>query len=121
MKWLLVFTVVCSTVLSDLLQSWEMKRQGEIRDFRPARIGGLLARVLRRTPMLLAIAAMAVSFFAFLQLLKVADLSFAVPATAASLVLETMLARLVLNEKVHTRRWAGVCMVALGVALLARG
>ena len=36
---------------------------------------------------------MAVSFFCFLRLLSIADLSFAVPATAATYVVETVLAR----------------------------
>ena len=43
---------------------------------------------------------MAVSFFAFMNLLSVADLSFAVPATAATYVFETMLARYFLKERV---------------------
>ena len=62
---------------------------------------------------------MAVSFFAFLKLLTIADLSFAVPASAASFVLETILARALLKEQVCLRRWAGAGLVACGVALLA--
>jgi uncharacterized membrane protein len=62
---------------------------------------------------------MAVSFFAFMSLLRVADLSFVVPATAASYVLETVLARYVLKERIGRRRWAGALLVACGVALVA--
>jgi uncharacterized membrane protein len=62
---------------------------------------------------------MAVSFFAFSELVKLADLSFAVPASAASVVLETILARAILKEHVDRRRWAGVALVAAGVYLLA--
>jgi uncharacterized membrane protein len=62
---------------------------------------------------------MAVSFFSFLKLLEVADLSFAVPATAASYVIETVLARLILKEQVGPRRIAGTLLVGFGVALLA--
>lgn len=109
MKWALVAGVVVSTVLSDLLQSWEMKRQG-----------GLAARVFQRWPILLAVFFMATSFFCFLQLLKEEDLSFAVPATAASLVLETALARFVLGENVRPARWLGALLVGFGVALLAQ-
>jgi uncharacterized membrane protein len=39
--------------------------------------------------------------------------------TAASFVLETIAAKLLLKENVNARRWAGACMVACGVALLA--
>ena len=99
-KWILVSLIVVSTVLSDLLQSFEMKRHGEIHEFHP--------RGIRR------------HFFVFMKLVSVADLSFAVPATAASFVLETILAKLILKERVDVRRWAGAALVAFGVALLAR-
>jgi uncharacterized membrane protein len=62
---------------------------------------------------------MAISFFVFLKLLTVADLSFAVPASAASFVLETLFARILLKEQINLRRWAGAALVACGVALLA--
>jgi len=45
---------------------------------------------------------------------------FAVPASALSIVFETILARLVLKERVDARRWWGVCLVAFGVGLLAQ-
>lgn len=94
--------VVLSTVLADLLQSHAMRQGG------------------KKWKLPLAIAAMAVSFFSFTELLKVADLSFAVPASAASLSLEILLARLILRESVDSRRWAGAALVAFGVILLAR-
>jgi len=119
MKWLLVAVIVTCTIVSDLLQSREMKRHGEIRDFRPSRFGGVLLRLARRRYLLLAIFFMAVSFTAFLALLAVADLSFAVPATAASYAVETLLARYVLKETLSWKRWAGAGLVTCGVALLA--
>lgn len=119
MQWLLVGIIVGSTVLGDLLQTIEMKRVGEVSDFRLSGIRSLLAQLARRRYLILAVFFMAISFFAFLKLLSVADLSFAVPASAASVVLETVLARLLLKEHVDVRRWAGTAFVALGVALLA--
>jgi uncharacterized membrane protein len=107
MKWLLVAAVVSSTCASDLLQSSEMKRQA------------IRGRVGFSWPIAAAVGFMALSFFSFLELLKIADLSFAVPATAATLVLETALARMVLRERVQPRRWAGAVLVAWGVILLA--
>ena len=73
----------------------------------------------RRKYLIFAVAFMGVSFFAFMKLMSFADLSFAVPATAATFVLETLLARLVLKERVDASRWAGAALVACGVALLA--
>jgi drug/metabolite transporter (DMT)-like permease len=120
MSWLLVLVVVGATVIGDLLQTLEMKRHGEIQDFRPSGLSRQLAYFARRKYLLLAILFMAISFFAFMKLVTVADLSFAVPATAGSFVLETILARLVLKEEIDKRRWAGACLVACGVALLAQ-
>lgn len=118
--WLLVSTVVGSTVLGDLLQSFEMKRHGEIHNFHPLGLPKLFATLARKKFLILAIFFMAISFFAFMTLLETADLSFAVPVSAASLVLETILAKLVLKERVDARRWAGAVLVLGGVLLLAQ-
>jgi drug/metabolite transporter (DMT)-like permease len=118
-KWLLVALIVGSTVTGDVLQSLEMKRHGEIQDFHPGVLGRLLANLAQRKFLILAIFFMAISFFAFMTLLTVADLSFAVPVTAASFVGETILARVILKEKVDSYRWFGACLVAGGVLLLA--
>lgn len=119
MAWIYVAIIVVSTVASDLLQSWEMKRQGEVKDFGAAGIGRLLKLLLTKAPLIGSIVFLAISFYAFLALLAVADLSFAVPATALSLVAETVLARLVLKENVTPARWGGTGLVTLGVVLLA--
>jgi drug/metabolite transporter (DMT)-like permease len=95
-----------------------MKRHGEVR-IEGGRIGRLLANLAQRKFLILAVCLMAFSFFAFMKLLTVADLSFAVPATAGSFVVETLLAKLVLKEHVDWRRWTGALLVACGVALLA--
>ena len=117
--WYLVGTIVFATTAGDILQSFEMKRHGEISDFRPSGIWHTLKSLLGRPLLILSVLCMAASFFAFMSLLRVADLSFAVPATAASFVLETILARVVLKENVGKRRWVGALCVACGVALLA--
>jgi drug/metabolite transporter (DMT)-like permease len=112
-QWLLVLAVVLTTIGGDLLQAREMqmhRRAGMVQT----------ASAFFRRPMLIAsIACMALSFGAFLALLRVADLSFAVPATAASFVFETALAQWYLRERVNARRWAASLLVAAGVALLA--
>jgi len=119
MKWVLLSVIVCATVLSDLLQSYEMKRSGEQRvDARG--LARLLRMIISRRYLLLSIVCMAISFFAFMALVQTAPLSFAVPASAATFVLETVLAKFVLNEEVGKRRTAGALLVLGGVLLLAR-
>jgi drug/metabolite transporter (DMT)-like permease len=112
-RWLLVGAVVTATALADLLQTLEMKRHSN------ATVSSTAVAVFRRPLLLASIACLAVSFFSFLALLRVAELSFAVPATAASFVVETMLAQYVLRERVDSRRWTGTVLVAVGVAMLA--
>src|SRR5579864_6208826 len=120
MKWAMVATVVGCTAVADLLQSFEMKRHVVAgQDLRPGRLARLLAGVAGRGGLGVADLVRAISFFAFMKLLSLADVSFAVPVTAASVVIETVLAKLVLKETVTLKRWAGACLVACGVALLA--
>lgn len=119
MKWLLLAIIVLSTVSSDLLQSYEMKRSGE-QKVSARGLGRMLRMIVSRRYLLLSIACMAASFFAFMALLQTAPLSFAVPASATTFVLETVLAKFVLKERVGKRRTAGALLVLGGVVLLAR-
>jgi transporter family protein len=118
MNWLLVAIIVGATTLKDILQAIAMRRHGEIHDFRPGALGRLLRLLARNRTIIASVVCSAVAFFAFLRLVSTADLSFAVPATAASFVLETILAKYVLKEHVGPARWTGACLVACGVALL---
>jgi drug/metabolite transporter (DMT)-like permease len=118
MKWLLLSVIVCATVLSDILQSYEMKRSGE-QSVNARGLGHLLRMIISRRYLLLSIICLAVSFFAFMALLQTAPLSFAVPASAATFVLETALAKFVLHEQVGKRRATGALLVLSGVVLLA--
>ncbi len=118
MTWIYLAAMVLATTASEVLQSWDMKRHGEVSDFRPGALAGTVARFLRRLPIIASVFFLAISFFAFLQLLEIADLSFAVPASAASIVLETVLARLILKERVRWQRWCGTALVAAGVMLV---
>ena len=117
-EWLLVGAVVTATTVGEVLQAYAMRRHGEVRDFRPGALGRLIGTLARNRHILASFVCMAVSFFAFLALVSVADLSFAVPATAASYVLQTILARRLLHEAISPARWAGVVLVTGGVFLL---
>jgi drug/metabolite transporter (DMT)-like permease len=119
MIWLLLAVMVTGTVLGDVLQSHEMKRSGA-HEPNARGLVALVQHIGTRGPLILAIAAMATSFFAFMALLQRAPMSFAVPASAATFVVETILARFFLREAVGRRRWAGTLLVAAGVLLLAR-
>jgi drug/metabolite transporter (DMT)-like permease len=118
-KWVLIGVIVAATTVGEVLQAMGMRRHGEIRDFRPGALGRAAAVLARNWMVAASVLAMAVSFFAYLGLLTVAELSFAVPATAVTYALETLLAKYVLRERVSWVRWAGASLVVWGVALVS--
>lgn len=119
MKWVLVIVVVVATTVSDLLQSFEMKQAGE-QSVGARGVGRLLRMLVQRRYLLLSIVFLAFSFFAFMALVQSAPLSFAVPASASSFILETVLAKILLKEHIGMRRAGGSLLVLIGVVLLGR-
>lgn len=57
----------------------------------------------------------------YMLALKDADLSLALPLTAASYPLAALLARFYLREEVGTTRWIGTLVITAGVAIVALG
>lgn len=119
MDWVLVAVIVFTNAFGDTLTTLGMKRRGQVEDLRPAAISRVVAEIALNRYVIGGIAMLAVGFFALMALLSFADLSFAIPATAASYVIEMVLGRTVLHERVDWVRWAGVWLVACGVALIA--
>src|ERR1700743_607145 len=110
MKWTLVAVMVLATVAGDLLQSHELKRAGE-QSVSARGFGRLVCVSAERRVVTLGDACSAVSFFSFMALVQTEPLSFAVPASSASFVLETLMAKFVLGEQVGIRRAAGALIV----------
>lgn len=119
MRWLLVAIIAVCNTLGDVLNTAGMKRQGEVEDLGPRSFAVMVKRILRNPLVLGGFTALTVSFFALLSLLSISSVSFAVPATAISYLLETLLAKYVLGEDVRARRWAAATLVAVGVVLLS--
>jgi drug/metabolite transporter (DMT)-like permease len=115
---LLIFLVVVPGTVGDLLNSYGMKRHGEVADWSARGLLRLAWQLVRNPFIMGGIPAMAVSFFALMSLISASNLSFAVPMTASSYIVETALARWVLGEQVDWHRWVGTALVALGVSLL---
>jgi drug/metabolite transporter (DMT)-like permease len=119
MRWALVGVIAICNTLGDVLNTAGMKRQGEVEDLSPWTMLRMVKRILRNPLVLAGFGALAVSFFALLSLLSITTVSFAVPATAVSYLLETLLAKYILGEDVRWRRWAAASLVACGVVLLS--
>lgn len=119
MKWILVLVLVGATALGDLLNCTGMRVHGEVHDFRPMALLKLLFRLMGNIRVVLGVLVMVAAFFVQMALLSIAPVSFAVPASSASYVLEIALARFLLRESIGGMRWAGAALVGLGVLLLA--
>jgi drug/metabolite transporter (DMT)-like permease len=98
-----------------------MKAVGEVKDFRPAALLGLIPRVLRVPWMWAGVALMATAFFSLLAVLTKENVSLVVPVTALSYGAGALGGKFFLNEQVTPRRWAGVLLVCAGVALVIVG
>lgn len=98
-----------------------MKAVGEVKDFRPSALLGLIPRILRVRWMWAGVALMATAFFSLLAALSKEDVSLVVPVTALSYGAGALGGRLFLGEQVTPRRWAGVLLVCGGVALVIVG
>jgi multidrug transporter EmrE-like cation transporter len=110
--------VVLAGTGGEIAATHAMKRIGEVKDFAPRAVLGVLGRAFRLGWMWLGIALMALAFFSLLALLSWADVSFVIPATALSYVVGALGAKLLLGERLGPMRWAGILLVSIGVAIV---
>ena len=110
--------IVLAGTGGDIAVTHAMKQIGEVKSFSPRALLGVLWQALKSKWIWLGIALMAVAFFALLAVLSWAEVSFVVPATAANYVVGALGARFLLKERVSQTRWAGLVLVAVGVALV---
>ncbi len=115
----LIAIVVLANSAADILLARAMRRTAGPA---AAPATGLLAtagRVLRNRDFLLSLAASAVALCSFVAVLSRADLSFVFPAVSLIYVANAFGAKYFLGETVTARRWAGIVLVCLGVALVS--
>jgi drug/metabolite transporter (DMT)-like permease len=98
-----------------------MKAVGEVKDFRPAALVAVMGRALRVSWMWAGLTLMATAFFSLLAVLSRENVSLVVPVTALSYGAGALGGKFFLGEQVSPRRWAGVLLVCLGVALVIVG
>lgn len=81
-------------------------------------IGRLLLRGITNGPILLGVFFEAIFFAGLLMLMSESDVTFVWPLTSLSFVVTTLAAKFFLHEQVSGMRWAGVCLIMLGAALI---
>jgi len=111
--------VVLGTTGGEVTVTHAMKQIGEVPGFSVRSLLGFLRSALREGWFWLGIGLLALSFFCLLALLSWEDVSFVIPATAASYITGAIGARFLLGERLTPLRWAGILLVTLGVALVS--
>ncbi len=114
---LLIATIVMADSIGDVLLTMGMKQVGEISTLHPKALFAIGRNVLTNRSFLSGLFFLAVTFFSFLIVLSWADLSLVFPAKSLVYVTSCLGARFILGETVSFERWAGICLVCLGVAL----
>lgn len=109
--------VVFSGTGGELSITRAMKRLGEVKNFAPWAVLGVMGRAFRIGWMWLGISLMALSFFSLLTLLSWNPLSFVIPASALGYAVGVLGAKFLLGERVNATRWLGVFLVCVGVTL----
>ena len=118
---LLLAMVVLLGTGGELFVTRAMKQVGEVKSFRPLAVLRVLVRAFRTVWMWLGVGMMTLAFFSLLALLTWENVSFVVPFTALSYAAGALGGKFLLGERVTPKRWLGVALVCLGVALVWMG
>ena len=115
------FFIIIAGTAGELCVTRAMKTIGEVTDFRPHAVIGVIGRAMQVGWMWIGIGLMTAAFFALLVMLSLENVSLVIPVTALSYVAGTLGGEFFLGERVTRQRWAGVLLVCLGVTLVFIG
>jgi drug/metabolite transporter (DMT)-like permease len=118
---ILYLLIVGAGTGGELCVTRAMKAVGEVKDFRPTAVLGVITQALRVSWMWAGLALMGTAFFSLLALLSRENVSLVVPVTALSYGAGALGGKFFLGEQVTPGRWAGVLLVCIGVALVIVG
>lgn len=95
-----------------------MEAIGRIGTAQVSDAGQTIGRAIREPLLWGGLVLFGISALFWLVVLSRVDLSIAYPFVGLSYILVVALARLLFGENVPTLRWVGVCVIALGIALI---
>jgi drug/metabolite transporter (DMT)-like permease len=113
--------LIFGSTSGEIAITYGMKAAGEPARLRPKELLQFLGRALCNGWFWVGAPLMALAFYALLVLLSWEPISLVIPASALSYVVGTLGAKYVLREDISAARWAGVILVCVGVALVAKG
>jgi drug/metabolite transporter (DMT)-like permease len=115
------FLIIGAGTGGELCVTRAMKAVGEVRDFRPIAVMRVIIRASRVSWMWVGLTLMGIAFFSLLVVLSRENVSFVVPVTSLSYAAGALGGKFFLGEQVTRRRWAGVLLVCIGVAVVIMG
>ena len=118
--YVLIFLMVLFAPVGNVLLSKGMKQIGSAKDWAPADMLPILAKILASPYIWLGIACLLAFFVAYMLVLTWADYSYVQPASAFSYAVVAFLSYFLLGEVVPPLRWAGIAVICLGVLVVGR-
>jgi drug/metabolite transporter (DMT)-like permease len=121
LKTLVVMLIaITAGAVGDIFLTQGMKSTGDISAMSFRQIIDIVFKSLSNWRLILGTAMQAVYFGLWLAVLSWEDLSVALPLQAVSYLVVAFLAQWFLGEQVTGMRWAGICLICVGVALVTR-
>jgi drug/metabolite transporter (DMT)-like permease len=121
LKTLVVMLIaITAGAVGDIFLTQGMKGSGDISAMSLRQIIDTAFKALSNWRLILGTAFQAVYFGLWLAVLSWEDLSVALPLQALSYLVVAFLAQWYLGEQVSGVRWAGICLICVGVALVTK-
>lgn len=121
LKTLVVMLIaITAGAVGDIFLTQGMKSAGDISAMSLRQILDTVFKALSNWRLILGTAMQAVYFGLWLAVLSWEDLSVALPLQALSYLVVAFLAQWYLGEQVGGMRWAGICLICVGVALVTK-
>ncbi|MDD2542633.1 MAG: EamA family transporter [Desulfuromonadaceae bacterium] len=121
LKTLVVMLLAISAgAIGDIFLTQGMKSTGDISAMSLRQIVDTVFKALSNWRLVLGTAMQAIYFGLWLAVLSWEDLSVALPLQALSYLVVAFLAQWILGENVSGMRWAGICLICAGVALVTK-
>ena len=111
---------ITAGAIGDIFLTQGMKSAGDISVMNLRQIIDTVFKALSNWRLIFGTALQAVYFGLWLAVLSWEDLSVALPLQACSYLVVAFLAQWYLGEQVSGVRWAGICLICAGVALVTR-
>lgn len=121
LKTLVVMLIaITAGAIGDIFLTQGMKGAGDLSAMNLRQIIDTVFKALSNWRLIIGTALQAVYFGLWLAVLSWEDLSVALPLQALSYLVVAFLAQWYLGEQVGGMRWAGICLICVGVALVTR-